>query len=250
MKITLLSIAAAYLSLVGLLYFTQRSILYFPAPPYQHEFSKLRIDSGDERINVIVLNPNKPNAILYFGGNAEPVVFNAEPFTRHLSEYTIYLMEYRGYGESTGSPTEAGLFADAVALFDAISEQHQRISLIGRSLGSGVATYLATQRSIDKLALITPFDSIANVAKKRMPIFPVTLLLKDQYNSISRAPKITAEVFIAIAEQDNVVPKQHAYNLAAAFNPEQIETLLLRNADHNNISLQPEYFPALSRFLQ
>ncbi len=250
MKITLLLIAAAYLALAGILYFSQRSLLYFPSPAYEHDFDKLLIDSDDERINVIVLNPNKPNAILYFGGNAEPVVFNAEPFTRHLAEHTIYLMDYRGYGESTGSPTEAGLFADAVALFDAIREQHQRVSLIGRSLGSGVATYLATQRSVDKLALITPFDSIANVAKKRMPIFPVTLLLKDQYNSISRAPTITAEVFIAIAEQDNVVPKQHAYNLAAAFNPEQIETLLLRNADHNNISLQPEYFPALSRFLQ
>ena len=250
MKITLLIILSIYLVMIGLLYLSQRSLLYFPSPAYDHDLDVFQIENEGERINVLVLNPNRSNAIIYFGGNAEPVIFNAEPFAHHLTEFTIYLVEYRGYGDSSGSPTEAGLFSDALAVYDSIKPKHQQISVMGRSLGSGVATYLASQRSVHKLALITPFDSIANVAKKKMPIFPVGLLLKDRYDSAGRASMVSAEVFIAIAELDQIVPKEHAFELAAAFKDDQVETQVLSGADHNNISVHPEFFPALVGFLR
>ena len=92
-------------------------------------------------------------------------------------------MDYRGYGFSTGVSTEATLYRDALKLYDSVKSKHTRISLGGRSLGTAVATYVAAYREVSKLALITPFDSIVNVAQGKYPVYPVHLLLHDTFDS-------------------------------------------------------------------
>ena len=87
--------------------------------------------------------------------------------------------------------------------------RHSQITVIGRSLGSGIATYLASQRPVSRLLLITPYDSIANVAAGRLPMFPVHWLLLDKYESWRYAPQITAPTRILAAEHDDVIPRLH-----------------------------------------
>ena len=91
-----------------------------------HSFPQLKLVNQYETIEVIVLNEGKNEALLYFGGNAEAVIYNAEDFLTAFPLHTVYLLNYRGYGESTGYPTENGIFSDALLLFDKVQEKHQK----------------------------------------------------------------------------------------------------------------------------
>ena len=238
-----------YLVVAMLLVIFQRQFLYFPTPDVSHNFPVMSLESGDETINVITLNPQRAKAILYFGGNAETVLYNAQDFADWLPDHTIYLLNYRGYGGSTGSPTEQGLYADALALYDKIHQSHDTVSVIGRSLGSGVATLLATQRPLTSVVLITPYDSIRQVAQDLLPIYPMSLLLKDQYDSLSRTGQINARVLIITAENDRVIPAKHSDALFKAFADQQAQLTVIDGADHNNLSSAPEYRKSLIDFI-
>ena len=249
LKTILLILLFAYLIGAGLLYIFQRNLLYFPSPEYQHDLEIIELTNDAALINTMVLNPNQSRAIIYFGGNAEPVIFNQDPFSKNFPAHTIYLMNYRGFGGSTGSPTEQGLFSDALALYDYVQHKHDSISAFGRSLGSGVATYLASQRNIDALALVTPYYSIASVAQKRFPFYPVDLLLYDKFDSQSYASKVSSKTLIIMAELDSVIPNWHSIKLRDAFKIEQSKMVKISGANHNNLSTDPAYFESLKIFL-
>ncbi len=230
------------------LFFRQRAMIYFPVPHEAHPYTEETITNEGESIRIIVLNPGRERAIIYFGGNAETVLYNAGEFRQNFPDHTLYLFHYRGYGGSSGKPAEKGIFSDALALYDTIRPRHESVAAIGRSLGSGVAAYLAAQRAIDRLALITPFDSIARVAQRQFPIYPVGLLLRDRYDSRSRVGAITAPCLILIAGGDRVIKPRHARRLAAAFPQEQVTAVTIEDADHNDIQHYPEYHQRLQQF--
>ena len=120
---------------------------------------------------------------------------------------------------------------------------------MGRSLGSGAATYLASKRPVEKMLLISPFDSIKSVAQNKFPIYPMFLLLKDKYDSIGRVKEIQAKTIILMAENDEVIPKKHSLRLISEFPPEQITVKTISNTGHNDISNKMEYYDHLSSFL-
>ena len=188
-------------------------------------------------------------AVLYFGGNAENVVFNASEFEQAFPRHSIYLVNYRGYSGSTGNPHEAGLYADAEMIFDKLAGTHQSIDVVGRSLGTGIATYLAAIKDVNKLALITPYDSIRSVAQRTYWMFPVKWLLKDRYDSLARVPSIKSQTLIIIAEKDNVIPYVHSKRLIDAFPTEQVLVKEIANSDHNSLSVYSEFYQALSQFI-
>jgi len=218
LKICLIS----YVLACALLYFLQRHLLYFPTPEIEHPFGEIQIQNEGETISVTVLNDGHNDALLYFGGNGEAVIHNAERFTVEFPDLTIYLFNYRGYGGSSGSPSETANYADAMALYDTIKSNHTQVSVAGRSLGSGVATYLAANQPIHKLVLITPYDSVENVAKNNFRIFPVRLLLKDKYNSALRATKINSDVLVIAAENDEIIPEANTRALINAFSRDHV----------------------------
>ena len=146
--------------------------MYFPTENITHNYDLDNFSNENETIEVIVLNKGKNKALLYFGGNAESVIYNAEDFLRTFPLHTVYLFNYRGYGGSTGQPTEKGIYSDALFLFDKVQQKHSKISVMGRSLGCGAAVYLASSRSIEKLALVSPYDSIQSIAQNRFLIYP------------------------------------------------------------------------------
>ncbi len=249
---TVISIALlVYAGLCVFLYASQRSAMYYPTPEVHiPDVVDIRFESDGETLKIWLLaNAGGPNAIIYFGGNAEDVSANIPDFRNIFPGHAVYLVNYRGYGGSTGSPSEAGLYKDALIIFDEIRSEYTRISVIGRSLGSAVASYLASVRDIDKLVLVTPFDSIENVAKKAFPIFPVSLLLKDKFNSVGHVAEIDAPVLIVTAENDEVIARRHSDALAGAFPESQVTVEIIPDAGHNTIGMFPRYANALSMFL-
>ena len=237
-----------YLLACAVMYLLQRKLIYYPTGKIPHSYTKLKLVNQNETIEVIVLNEGRNEALLYFGGNAEAVIYNAEDFLTAFPQHTVYLLNYRGYGESTGHPTEKGIFSDALLLFDNIQQKHQNVSVIGRSLGSGVAVYLSSKRPLNKLALITPYDSIKSLGQSKFIIFPVFLLLKDKYDSLLRVKHIRAQTIALVAENDEVIPKKHSLRLVNEFPPEQITTITINNSGHNDISYKEEYYQHLKDF--
>lgn len=232
------------------LYIKQRDMMYFTtAESFTTNAQPLWLETGQARLKIWQFNEGTP-ALIYFGGNAEAVEGNIESFKKIFNGYTVYLVNYRGYGGSSGAPTEQALFEDALAVFDFIRPKHASISVMGRSLGSGVACYLSVKRDIDKLILITPHDSMRNVAQHHYPAYPAKWLLKDAYDSLSLADAITSPTLVLIAEKDRVIPIKHSENLLKALTHAQVESHILAEMDHNNISFNPDFSKYLSEFMQ
>ncbi|WP_221767368.1 alpha/beta hydrolase [Shewanella atlantica] len=250
----LVTLLLMYLSVCLLLFVAQRKFMYFPTPPLLHfsppmEATQIIFENEGESLSGWVVNEGHSKALLYYGGNAENIEYNIPFFKENLTDYTVYLIAYRGYGDSTGKPTEVNLYSDALHIFDRVIADHEQVSLLGRSLGSGVATYVATHRQVDKLILVTPFDSTANVAKSVYWMFPVSWLIKDKYESAKRAPNIDARTTIIYAENDNVIPRESTEYLIEAFSHRLEDSILIRSADHNDISEYPDYVTGLKRAL-
>jgi pimeloyl-ACP methyl ester carboxylesterase len=242
----------AYAGLCALLYSKQRELIYYPGPtrvPVQEtDFELVR---GEATLRGWRVNPGQTDAILYFGGNAEGLGPSRADFAELFPGKTTYLLAYRGYGASGGTPDEAALFADALALFDHASAQHPEgsISLVGRSLGSGVASYVASQRPVRKLVLVTPFDSLAAVAQSHYPMFPVRWLMQDRYESTRYLPRYTGPLLVLRAGRDEVVAPRNTDRLLAAL-PRPPRVIDFPLAGHNDISDDPAYARALGDFLR
>ena len=244
------TILLVYCGFCLLLFLGQRRLLYFPVAEATHVPAlDLRLQSDTETLKIWCLKNDSRSAVLYFGGNGEDVSWNVPFFIKHFSNHDIYLMNYRGYGGSTGSPTEKALFRDAVTLFDAVEPQYDKVAVVGRSLGSGVAVFLASERDIEKLVLVTPFDSIENLAKKSFAIFPISLLLKDKYDSLKRANKVTVPTLVVIAENDEMIPKNNTDALVAAMTRSSVKIKVLKSETHNFHAENAEYLDALTEYL-
>ncbi len=240
--ILLTIIVLAYLGICAALFIFQRSLIYFPQPRSPRSGSTiLTLPIADETVLASALPREGSKAIIYFGGNAEDVSQSMPGFAEAFPEHSIYLMHYRGYGGSSGSPSEQAILADALVLFDEARARHENITIIGRSLGSGVAVYIASLREADRLVLVTPYDSLADIAAAQFPFFPVSLLLKDKYESWRHAPAVSAPTLIITAEHDTLVPRARSEKLLSRFQSGVAELAVIRGTDHNSVSMSPEY---------
>ena len=241
---------AAYLLLCLVLFLGQRSMLYYPTPAIaKADASPLFLSNGNHNLKIWFVDRSADKALIYFGGNAENVAGSISYLSDIFSDYDLYLPNYRGYGGSSGSPTEQALISDALLLYDHIGDRYSEISVKGRSLGSGVAVQLAADRDVGRLILVTPYDSMVNAAKHHYPYMPVSLLLKDKYDSAGRAGKITRPALLLVAEYDEIIPRKSSENLAKALPEETTVTEVISSATHNDIEQSPQYNRAIGRFL-
>jgi pimeloyl-ACP methyl ester carboxylesterase len=249
--LTILLVAfAAYSCLTIALYTLQRTMLYYPTLPVQsREAEEIWLTHNGLRLKVWHVLGSKNRALIYFGGNAEDVALNIPGFKRIFPDHSIFLHNYRGFGGSEGKATEEGLFADALALYDYIQKTQTDITVMGRSLGTGVAVYLASTRPVGKLLLVTPFDSMTNVAAGLYPYFPVRLLLRDRYDSVSRTDTLTMPILVLIAENDEVIPRRNSDNLIAVLRPENTRVEVIPKSGHNTISNSIHYEKVLTEFM-
>ena len=240
------TIAAAavlcYLGLCAALFAFQRSLIYLPQPCPQAAVAgavSLPVDGAE--ILVTVRERAGAPAVIYFGGNAEIVPRAVPELAAAFPDSALYLPHYRGYCGSTGSPSEEALLADALAVYDMVRRRHDSIVVIGRSLGSAVAVHLAGSRPVTGLVLITPFDSLAAVAARHYPFFPVRLLLRDRFDSRPRAAQVAAPTLILAAEHDEIVPRGSTENLHAAFRPGLSRLVVVPETGHNTVPMLPEF---------
>lgn len=234
----------AYVAIAAFMHYSQRRLIYLP----QYTLTDTRPDDSfvvdGVQMRAWIVNPGQADAALYFGGNGEAVENNRDFFRTNLPGRTVYLIPYRGYGGNAGLPTELDLYADALVEFDRIRAKHAKVALIGRSLGTGVATYVASKRPADLVVLVTPYDSLQNVAQAQYPWLPIGLLLDDKFESWRRAPALTMPVTLLVAAQDRLIPPSHAEALAAKF-PRRPTVAMISGAGHNDISSKPGYAEAM-----
>ena len=235
-------IVAVYLVLCAALFFFQRSLIYFPQPnAVSGSDSQLILSMPDARVSVITRERVGPRALIYFGGNAEDVSRNLPEFTEAFPDYAVYLLNYRGFGGSGGSPSEAAIAEDALALFDQVYTSHPQVSLIGRSLGSGVAVRLASQRPVQQLILVTPYNSLEEIAARQYPWVPVQWLLKDRFESGKYAAHIRVPTLLLAASDDEVIPRASTQRLLENF-PQGVAVLrVVPDSGHNSISDRAQY---------
>lgn len=229
-----------YLTIMAIMFFMQRSLLYFPdknALPLSAfpalKGDELRIKSADGTLLSSWWMPGKPThpTVLYLHGNAGNLNNRAEKFSLfQQAGFNVLALSYRGYGHSDGSPSEAGLYSDAEAALLHLVElqklQPDQILLYGESLGTGVATELATRHKVKGLVLEAPFTSVVNRAAELYPWLPVSFLLKDRFESIRKIPQIHVPIQIFHNHSDAVVPIHHGKALYdAAHEPKEAHWL-------------------------
>lgn len=246
-----IAIPIVYLAACVLLYVNQRSFLFFPTTisTTKNTGAVELIRSEGETLRVLTRTASTSDAVILFGGNADDVSNYLGSFADAIPNENLFLVNYRGYSGSSGTPSEKALFADALAVYDHVHTKFSRLSVVGRSLGSGVAVYLASMREVDKLILITPYDSIENVAKKHFPIFPISLLLEDKFNSASRVKDVSAKTLILVADNDQVIPRANSEELIRRFPPDQVVVRILPDTTHDSIVFGSEYTNLISNFL-
>ncbi len=230
-------VACIYLALTGFMYATQRSLQYFPQQSVRAGFeepARFGLDgfaaesiktADGETLRAWLAMPPKPEAplILYLHGNAGTLGDRAERFgVFHQEGFGVLVLSWRGYGGSSGSPSETGFVEDgraAMRFLQQMGVPASRVILFGESLGSGVATQLAANPDTSPLAIVleAPFTSAADVARTHYWFLPVGLLMKDQYRSIDFAAKVTAPVFVFHGTDDRVVPHALGKRLTEAF---------------------------------
>lgn len=243
----LLILVLAYAGLCAALYFFQRSLIYFPQPAALRT-PVMQVATGNDGVEVLasVREHEGPDAVIYFGGNAEDVTQSYAPLADAYPAHAIYLLHFRGYGGSGGSPSEEALTQDALALFDQVHPRHPRVVVIGRSLGSGVATRLASQRPAARLVLVTPYDSLQELAAAQFAAFPVRWLLQDRFESGRHVAQVRAPALLIAAEHDEVIPRASTEQLFARFAKGQAALHVLPRTSHNTISGHPLYWQLLS----
>jgi pimeloyl-ACP methyl ester carboxylesterase len=240
----------AYVLFCVAVFFFQRHMIYFPRPEVGVPgVAHIFLDTGKVRVKVWTLNPGRREAVLYFGGNAENVADNIDDFRSIFAGRTVYLVNYRGYGGSSGTPSEEGLYSDALLAYDYFAKKHTDVSVMGRSVGTGVATYVASRRTVKKLVLVTPFDSLEHVARTHYPFLPVGLILREQYDSAGRGAKINADTLIVASRDDEIVPIALSKHLGDTLIHAPLKFAELSEVGHNTIHLHPAYRKIIADFM-
>jgi fermentation-respiration switch protein FrsA (DUF1100 family) len=245
LKSVLVIALVAYVGIVALMYFAQRSMMYFPdtrrIPPAsigltQGEEIVLRTEDGEQiRVWHVPARDDKP-VVIYFQGNGGGLDLRADRFRRLVADGTgLIALNYRGYGGSTGQPSEAGLLRDAAAAYTFAAERYPpaRIVLWGESLGTGVAVALAAEHPVARVLLESPFTSTADIAAAVYWFIPVRLLMKDQFHSDARIAKVKAPILVVHGARDRIVPIEYGERLFALITgPKRF--LRLADAEHND----------------
>ena len=235
-------IAFMYATACFLLFAMQRSMLYYPQPgAAETADSALTMPVHGAALRVSVREQASPKALIYFGGNAEDVSLSLPAFSLAFPDRALFLLHYRGYGGSSGKPSEEAIQSDALALYDRVHLKHPDIALVGRSLGSGVAIRLASHRPVSSLVLVTPYDSIEELAARQFPYFPIRWLLTDKFESWRYAPAIHAPTLLLAAANDAVIPRANTEKLYGAFSQGVASLRIIPEVDHNTIPNSPLY---------
>lgn len=262
----ILAVAAIYAVLAAFLYFYQPRLIYFPdmgremgSTPDRAglKYENVFIPTADgERLTAwFVPAQGVRGTVLFLHGNAGNISHRID-WLRMLNRlgYSTLMIEYRGYGRSTGSPSEEGTYLDAQAAWDYLTVarkvEPRDIVLMGESLGGAVAAWLATQEQPRALVLVSTFTSIPDLGQQLYPYLPVRLLARFTYDTRTYLRQVRCPVFVAHSEDDEIVPFSHGESLLRAA-PQPKQFLAMRGG-HNDafIFVREDWVSALEAFLE
>jgi pimeloyl-ACP methyl ester carboxylesterase len=243
-----------------LMWFFQERMLFFPRAldsrptlrPNVEEVSIVAADGVKLRGWLVKGNAAPTPLVIYFGGNAEEVSWLTD-VADHFAGWSLLLVNYRGYGESGGKPGEKEILEDGLVTHDYAKRRpevnSERIVAMGRSLGSGVAVHLAAHRPLRGVILVSPYDSIVEVARRHYPFLPVSLMLRHRFDSLALAPQIEAPLLCLVATEDRIIPAAHSRALFEAWRGTKAWREVPRS-DHDSIAGEPEYWRSIADFLK
>lgn len=250
----LLIVAATYGFAVLWMWIRQEHYLFIPK--HYDPFPEFEPFRWDRVINGVAhqgwfINKGLRNTVLYHGGNAEDLAGHCEIFRDHL-DANVLLVNYRGYGQSEGRPGEAELVSDCIAIYDLFRQETgipaENLFLMGRSLGTGIAVQVAAVRPAAGLILITPYESIAAIARFQYPWLPIDRMLRHPFRAIDFAPQIQMPVLVILAEFDEVIPVESGRRLGEALGG--LKEIITLPMGHMDINEHPGYFEAINRFIR
>lgn len=245
-------IVLAYLCLGVVLFLFQGKYIYFPD---NSEFDSCAEFADAEKINVNgtrgYFKKNSDKLVVFYHGNAGSAcdrVFLESIFDQIKVSYIF--VEYAGYAGDQRKPNIDLILQDARNINDFLKTQEfKQLTLAGESLGSAVATYHSSLVKEDKLLLITPFDYIANVAQKHYPIYPISLLLREDYNTLEWANDVNS-ISIIHGTNDTIIPIVFAKNLYDRINTTDKIFVEISSAGHNDLFNFPKSTSAMIDYLK
>lgn len=211
-----------YIGICAFMFFRQERLLFpshFAPASVDQNYTTLKMDDGttlETKIFQAVNNTSKTPMLILFTGNAQNAILAADGIWKGFEEnINLATVNYRSYGNSEGQPSEENMFKDALAFTKFIKSEHpsETVYLMGISLGTGVASYVASQIDVDGVILMTPYDSIKNVAKAQYPFLPVEWLIKHSFDTTVHIQNVQAPVAIMRAGDDKVILNERTTNL-------------------------------------
>jgi len=261
----LIPLAIAYGAVLVLVYLFQSHLVYFPGTgreavvtpqSYGLRYESVPICTADgETLDAWwVLAENARGTVLFFHGNAGNISHRIDYLQMfHRLRYSTLIVDYRGFGKSSGTPSEAGTYRDAEAAWEHLRHarlaQPRDVVIAGESLGAAVATWLAAEVSPRAVLLFSTFTSVTDLGAQVYWFLPVRLLSRMGYDNLANLKRIRAPVFIAHSRDDDIVPFAHGRRLyEAAAEP---KAFLELRGGHNDgfIFMRPEWVAELGAFL-
>ena len=225
----LLPMAIAYAAVLVLVFLFQSRLVFYPGvgreavgTPDSHglpyEAVAVRTADGETLDAWWVPVDDARGTVLFFHGNAGNISHRLAYLPMfHGFRYSTLIVDYRGYGKSTGTPSEEGTYQDAQAAWNYVRDvraaRPQDVVIVGESLGGGVASWLAARVSPGGLVLLSTFTSATSLGADVYWFLPVRLLSRFGYDNLANLRRIRAPVFIAHSAQDDVIPYAHGKRL-------------------------------------
>jgi fermentation-respiration switch protein FrsA (DUF1100 family) len=244
------------------LYYIQEKLIFLPTKlPHDHTFEMqvpfeeifLKAEDGAMINGILQKAKNPKGVILYFHGNAGDLS-RWSTITSYFVEkdYDVMVMDYRTYGKSTGKLSEKALYKDAQMYYDHLLKSYDEsdIVLYGRSLGTGLATYLASQNNPRQILLETPYYDLFSVAKKRFPFFPVIHLMSYRFPSHEYIKKVTCPITIFHGTDDYIVPFDSGKRLFDAIGDNEKSFIEIEGGRHNDLIDFEEYHHNIDKALK
>lgn len=252
---------------ISYVYFNQEAMLFQKATlpqdfafDFEEEYEELFLETEpNAQINALYFKTKNPKGIvLYFHGRGGNLSGNWGKVSREFTNrgYELFVMDYRGFGKSTGKLSEKALCHDADFCYDYCTNLYDenKIVVYGRSLGTGIATYVASHHDPKSLVLESPYFSILDMTPRQAPYLPrflIPTLLKYHFRTDKWIVRVDAPIHIFHGTEDELVPYDSSTRLLTLLKDKRDASLIsIEKGTHNHLRFHPKYQNALSLILE
>lgn len=250
--------ALAWAAVTAALWWKQESLLFHPEPlpadarlATEPDVQERFVDVAGAKLSVLELRLPEPRGVIFFlhgnAGNLQSWFVNTAFYRR--AGFDLVMPDYRGYGKSTGRiESEAQLHADVMAVWRSIAPRYagKPVVIYGRSIGTGLAAELATVVQPDLTVLVSPYASMAGLAREHYPWLPLQVLRYPLRTDLA-APRIRGPLLLVHGDRDDVIPFSESIRLQALV--PQARLLRIEGGGHNDLQELPAYRQALAEAL-